>query len=309
VTEPLYSGDKTDFYLASQDVADSVNLAIYLNRPILVEGEPGCGKTMLAYSIAAEKKLGEVRKISIKSTSRAQDLLYRVNSLRRLQDAQSQKNPNAQFMYPYLSLGPLGKALHEPKRSVVLIDEIDKADIDFPNDLLDVLDKFSFEIYDLPPEEEEQCEAVHGFGKTIQSDPATQPIVVITSNREKRLPEPFLRRCIYVRLLFPKTTEELRDIVRKNTKLTPGEMNDEILKAAIDAFLKVRTRATGSAQKPPSTSELIDWVRILKWKGKTVEELTQNPELPPYWQLLFKNMSDIDAHEAVTKTKLSEAKS
>jgi len=309
VTEPLYSGDKTDFYLASQDVADSVNLAIYLNRPILVEGEPGCGKTMLAYSIAAEKKLGEVRKISIKSTSRAQDLLYRVNSLRRLQDAQSQKNPNAQFIYPYLSLGPLGKALHEPKRSVVLIDEIDKADIDFPNDLLDVLDKFSFEIYDLPPEEEEQCEAVHGFGKTIQSDPATQPIVVITSNREKRLPEPFLRRCIYVRLLFPKTTEELRDIVRKNTKLTPGEMNDEILKAAIDAFLKVRTRATGSAQKPPSTSELIDWVRILKWKGKTVEELTQNPELPPYWQLLFKNMSDIDAHEAVTKTKLSEAKS
>lgn len=309
MTEPLYSGDKTDFYLASPNVAESVNLAIYLNRPILVEGEPGCGKTMLAYSIAAEKGLGEPTKISIKSTSRAQDLLYRMNSLRRLQDAQSQTNPNAPFIYPYLSLGPLGKALHEPKRSVVLIDEIDKADIDFPNDLLDVLDKFSFEISDLPPEEETQCETKHGWGRIIKSDAATQPIVVITSNREKRLPEPFLRRCIYVRLLFPKTADELRDIVRKNTKLTTDEMNDEILKAAIDAFLKVRTRAAGSAQKPPSTSELIDWVRILKWKGKTIEELTQNPELPPYWQLLFKNMSDIDAHEAVTKTQPGEAKS
>ena len=303
--EPLYTGANTDFYLASPDVADVVNLAIHLNRPLLVEGEPGCGKTKLAYSIAAEKNL-EVTKISIKSTSRAQDLLYRVNSLRRLQDAQSRTNPNARFIYPYLRLGPLGKALHEPERSVVLIDEIDKADIDFPNDLLDVLDEFSFEIEDLPAEEEDECKRLHKFGRTIKSDEATQPIVVITSNREKRLPEPFLRRCIYVRLLFPKTTDELRQIVRKNTKLTPDEMNDEILKAAIDGFMKVRTRAVGSAQKPPSTSELIDWIRILKWKGKSIEELTQNPEFPPYWQLLFKNMSDIDAHEAVAKTQSSE---
>jgi MoxR-like ATPase len=308
VTEPLYAGDKTDFYLASPNVADGVNLAIYLGHPILVEGEPGCGKTKLAYSIAAEKSLGEVTKISIKSTSRAQDLLYRMNSLRRLQDAQTQLKPEAQFIYPYLSLGPLGKALHQPERSVVLIDEIDKADIDFPNDLLDVLDNFSFEIYDLPDDEEEQCKAKHGFGKRIQSDLATQPIVVITSNREKRLPEPFLRRCIYVRLLFPQTSAELRDIVRKNTKLTTRQMNDRILKAAIDAFLHVRARAVGSAQKPPSTSELIDWIRILKWKGKTVEELTKNPELPPYWQMLFKNMSDIDAHEVVAQSQSGEAK-
>ncbi|HEV8366612.1 MAG TPA: MoxR family ATPase [Pyrinomonadaceae bacterium] len=308
MTQPLYRGDKTDFYLAPPNVADGVNLAIHLNRPILVEGEPGCGKTMLAYSIAAEKKLGAVTKIPIKSTSRAQDLLYRVNSLRRLQDAQSQLNPNAQFIYPYLSLGPLGNALHQPKRSVVLIDEIDKADIDFPNDLLDVLDTFSFEISDLPLEEEKKCKTTNGFGRKIQSDKKTQPIVVITSNREKRLPEPFLRRCIYVRLLFPRTSDELRDIVRKNTKLTTRQMNEKILKAAIDSFLKVRAKAVGSAQKPPSTSELIDWIRILHWKGKTVQELTKDPELPPYWQLLFKNMSDIDAHEAVAK-KSSEAKS
>ena len=306
MTEALYQGDQTDFYLAPSNVADGVNLAIHLNRPILVEGEPGCGKTMLAYSIAAEKDLGDVTKIPIKSTSHAQDLLYRVNSIRRLQDAQNQQNPNARFIYPYLSLGPLGKALHEPMRSVVLIDEIDKADIDFPNDLLDVLDNFSFEIADLPEEEEKECKAAHGFGRKIQSDKKTQPIVVITSNREKRLPEPFLRRCIYVRLLFPNDSAELRDIVRKNTKLTTAEMNEEILKAAIESFKTVRKKAVGSAQKPPSTSELIDWIRILHWKGKTVEELTENPELPPYWQLLFKNMNDIDAHEAVAK-KSSEA--
>jgi len=307
MTEPLYKGDQTDFYVAPPNVADSVNLAIHLNRPILVEGEPGCGKTMLAYSIAAEKKLDEVVKIPIKSTSRAQDLLYRVNSLRRLQDAQNELNPNAQFIYPYLSLGELGKALHEPKRSVVLIDEIDKADIDFPNDLLDVLDTFSFEISDLPKVEEDDCKAAHGFGRKIQSDKTTQPIVVITSNREKRLPEPFLRRCIYVRLLFPKTSDELREIVRKNTKLTTRQMNDKILKAAIASFVKVRERSVGSAQKLPSTSELIDWIKILHWKGKTVEDLTENPELPPYWQLLFKTMADLDAHEAMTK-KSNEAK-
>jgi len=206
--ETLYSGRATDFYRAPETVADGVNLAVHLNRPILVEGEPGCGKTMLAYSIAAEKNLGEVIKISIKSTSRAQDLLYRVNALKRLQDAQNQKNQNAQFIYPYLSLGQLGKALHEHQRSVVLIDEIDKADIDFPNDLLDVLDDFSFEVADLPDEEEAACLKLNKFGKQIKSDKATQPIVVITSNREKRLPEPFLRRCIYVRLLFPETARE-----------------------------------------------------------------------------------------------------
>lgn len=307
MVEPLYTGKNTDFYVAPEKVADGVNLAIELNRPILVEGEPGCGKTMLAYSIAAEKKLGQVIKVSIKSTSRAQDLLYRMNSLRRLQDAQNQQSTDAPFTYPYLSLGPLGKALHEHVRSVVLIDEIDKADIDFPNDLLDVLDNFSFQIYDLPDEEEKECVARHGFGKTIASAKASQPIVVITSNREKRLPEPFLRRCIYVRLRFPEEAAELHDIVRKNTKLSSEELQDEILNAAIAAFSRVRKLAVGSAQKPPSTGELIDWVNILHWKGQTVEQLNENPELPPYWEFLFKNMNDIDAHQAVATTKSNRA--
>jgi len=307
--ETLYTGRGTDFYRAPVNVAEGVNLAIELNRPILVEGEAGCGKTMLAYSIAAEKRLGKVIKISIRSTSRAQDMLYRLNSLRRLQDAQSTENTDARFTFPYLSLGPLGKALHEPVRSVVLIDEIDKADIDFPNDLLDVLDDFSFDIYDLPDNEEQDCIARHGFGKRIESTKETQPIVVITSNREKRLPEPFLRRCIYVRLRFPEEVEDLRDIVRKNTKLTSEKLNDEILTKAIEAFSRVRKLAVGSAQKPPSTGELIDWIKILHWKGQTVEELKENLELPPYWEFLFKNMNDIDAHEAVaTKSNPTPSK-
>src|SRR5215212_7943535 len=107
-SEPEYTGTATDFYVAPPDVADKINLAVALNRPVLVEGEPGCGKTMLAYSVAAEKGLDRPVKIAVKSTSRAQDLLYRVNALRRLQDAQSPNSERAQFIYPYLSLGPLG---------------------------------------------------------------------------------------------------------------------------------------------------------------------------------------------------------
>ena len=157
MSEPKYTGKDTDFYVASDKVADTVNLAIKLKRPLLVEGEPGCGKTMLAYSIAAEKNLGTPIKIAVKSTSRAQDLLYRVDTLRRLQDAQRPQATDAQFIYPYLSLGPLGQAIHARRPCVVLIDEIDKGDIDFPNDLLDVLDTFSFQIDELPLEEEQDC--------------------------------------------------------------------------------------------------------------------------------------------------------
>src|SRR6188768_1784402 len=117
MSEPLYRGNATDFYVASPETAKIVNLAVKLKRPVLVEGEPGCGKTKLADSIHAEKKLaGSVIKINVKSTSRAQDLLYRMNGLKRLQDAQNAKNKNAQFVYPYLSLGPLGDAIHQRKR-------------------------------------------------------------------------------------------------------------------------------------------------------------------------------------------------
>ena len=307
MNEPRYTGKDTDFYLASEAVADIVNLAIDLKRPILVEGEPGCGKTRLAYSIATEKRLGDPIKISVKSTTRAQDLLYRLNSLRRLQDAQNPQNKQAQYIYPYLTLGPLGRAIHEKRRCVVLIDEVDKADIDFPNDLLDVLEEFSFQIDDLPEEEEPECKRERGFGRMVSGDLNMPPIVVITSNREKRLPEPFLRRCLYVRVKFPESSEELRDIVRKNTKLTPEEISDKVLVAAIDAFLRVRRLATGNTQKPPSTSELIDWVQILHWNGATVDSLNTDPNRPPHWGILFKTMGDIDNYDSLSKSDSTKA--
>lgn len=294
-----YTGSATDFYVAQPQVADIVNLAIDLKRPILVEGEPGCGKTQLAYSIAAELQLGEPLKISVKSTSRAQDLLVRMNALKRLQDAQNPNSTDVAFVHPYLSLGPLGRAIHEGKRRMVLLDEIDKADIDFPNDLLDVLDDFSFQIDELPADEEQACISRHGFGRTVRGDPDHRPIVVITSNREKRLPEPFLRRCLYVRVTFPKDAAELREIVRKNAKRDLEALSDDLLNAMVIAFLNVRNLAQGNTQKPPTTSELIDWVRILHWKGVTAAELDPDTVLPPHWRTLFKTMSDLDDYEAL----------
>jgi MoxR-like ATPase len=310
MSEPEYTGTSTDFYVAPPDIADKVNLAVALNRPILVEGEPGCGKTMLAYSFAAELGLERPVKIAVKSTSRAQDLLYRVNALRRLQDAQSPNSERAQFIYPYLSLGPLGHAISEGRRAVVLIDEVDKADIDFPNDLLDVLDDFSFQIDDLPEEEEALCEREKGFGRTVSvKEGGARPIVFITSNREKRLPEPFLRRCIYVRLRFPEKPEELTEIVLKNTKETTVQINEGLVDAAVAAFQRVRKAAVGTAQKPPTTSELIDWVKILHWREVKADDLKGETLLPPYWELLFKNMADLDAHRTLAEARQKQTTS
>jgi MoxR-like ATPase len=292
-----YTGNGTNFYVADPRVADMVNLAIDLQRPLLVEGEPGCGKTQLAYSIAAELKLGEPVKISVRSTSRARDLLYRFDALRRLQDAQKREDENARYIHPYLSLGELGRVLHEGKRRVVLIDEIDKADIDFPNDLLDVLDTFTFQVEDLPREEEEMCHKKMGFGRWIRPGRGARPIVVVTSNREKRLPEPFLRRCLFLNLGFPESAGALETIVRYNTGLGPDPLGDELLRTAVESFARVRRIAIqADAQKPPTTSELIDWVKILQWREVTPQALAAALAQPPYWETLFKTVQDLEGY-------------
>jgi MoxR-like ATPase len=298
-----YTGYGTDFYETTEGVAEIVNLAIALGRPILVEGEAGCGKTRLAYSISTELGLGHPTVLRIKSTTQAKDLLYRFDALRRLQEVQ---NPalahRASFVYPYISLQPLGRAIQEGRPRVVLIDEVDKADIDFPNDLLDVLDEFVFDIEDLPQEESERCEHEHGFSRTVRSVGGQRPIVVITSNREKQLPEPFLRRCLYLELVFPKDEPLLAKIVRKNMGADLERVSEELLKAAVRKFLEVRNKAIaiGADQKTPATSELIDWIKALYWRGQGPEQIEKGKLRPPYWQMLFKTMADLHAYEAQT---------
>jgi MoxR-like ATPase len=298
-----YTGRGTDFYKTTDAVAEIVNLAIALGRPILVEGEAGCGKTQLAYSISTELRLGHPTVLRIKSTTQAKDLLYRFDALRRLQEVQ---NPafaeRASFVYPYISLQPLGRAIQEGRPCVVLIDEVDKADIDFPNDLLDVLDEFVFDIEDLPQEESERCAREHGFSRRVKSVGGLKPIVIITSNREKQLSEPFLRRCLYLELVFPEDELLLGKIVRKNMGADLAHVSEELVKAAVRKFLEVRfkAKAVGADQKIPATSELIDWIKVLYWRRQKPEQIAKSELRPPYWQTLCKTMSDLHVYEVQT---------
>jgi MoxR-like ATPase len=301
MTYGIFTGHDSVFYETTDQVAETVNLAIKLRRPILVEGEAGCGKTQLAYAIAAELKLGAPVALRIKSTTQAKDLLYRFDALRRLQEVQ---NPNfaerAQFVHPYVSLQRLGLAIKDAEQCVVLIDEIDKADIDFPNDLLDVLDEFAFDIDDLPDEEEELCCKARGFGRRIGGSDAVRPIVVITSNREKQLPEPFLRRCLYLELVFPREPELLARIVAKNFCDEASTLADDLVAAAVAKFIEVREQAreAGADQKLPATSELIDWIRILHWRAQPAASISDGGLRPPYYSLLFKTANDRRKYEA-----------
>jgi MoxR-like ATPase len=299
MTTPGFTGHGSSFYRAPEAVADTVNLAIQLRRPILVEGEPGCGKTKLAFAIADELQLGRVTRITVKSSTQARDLLYRVDALRRLQDVQDPSRKDAQHTFPYIKLGPLGDAIHKPERRVVLIDEIDKADIDFPNDLLDVLDEMSFTIDELPQEENELSQRQQGFGRVVTRSTGDAPIIVITSNREKQLPDPFLRRCLYVHLRFPQSAAELQLIAELNLREDKVQFNKHLVAVATEAFLSIRDRAVrGDARKPPTTSELIDWVKILHWREVSPNELLASPLLPPYWALLFKSQHDLESFPA-----------
>lgn len=299
-TYTKFDGDKSPHYVASPKTAEIVNLAIRLGRPLLVEGEAGCGKTQLAHAIAQELTVPCVT-VTVKSTSQAKDLLYRFDALRRLQDAQDPQNMDARNVYPYVDLEPLGHAIQAGQPCVVLIDEVDKADIDFPNDLLDVLDRFEFDIEDVPRSEDAACRSKHGFGRHVQAAAdGARPIVLITSNREKQLPEPFLRRCMYLQLDFPTDAKLLGKIVKKNLAAGPDQISDALLEGVVARFLEVRERGS-DLKKPPATSELLDWVRVLHWQGRSADVVSAEKLNEIDQAVLFKLRKDIETYRARAK--------
>lgn len=297
-----FTGTRSARYVAAPHTATIVNLAIRLGRPLLVEGEAGCGKTRLASAIAEELGVG-LTVMTVKSTSQAKDLLYRFDALRRLQDAQDPANKAARQVHPYIDLEPLGHAIRAGQPQVVLIDEVDKADIDFPNDLLDVLDRFEFDIEDLPRAEDEACATARGFGRHVKGpEGGARPIVLITSNREKQLPEPFLRRCLYVQLDFPADNPAmLADIVRKNLDARLDQIGDELITGAVERLCRIRERGRElGMQKLPATSELVDWVRVLHWQGRKAEAVSVDALDTVDQAVLFKVRQDIERYRART---------
>jgi MoxR-like ATPase len=250
-------------YRAGEDLQEAVNAALFLRRPLLLEGDPGAGKTRLAYAAAYE--LGwPLRACYVRSSSRAEELLYEFDQLGRLYDIQAAcKLPDGMVREPkalktFRHFRPLGKAIRDAaadRPSVVLIDEIDKADIDFPNDLLQVLEEWRFTIRE---NEEEKIDAL--AGQTVAERRDSLPLVIVTSNRERELPAAFLRRCLYFYIEFPDE-DRLREIIEAHFEqgVTP------MFTAALKRFLELRSATRW--RKPPGASELLDWLRLLERNG------------------------------------------
>jgi MoxR-like ATPase len=258
----------TDQYIATDELRVAVNAAIILQKPLLIKGEPGTGKTMLAFEIA--KALGmPMYTWHVKSTTTAQQGLYEYDAVARLRDSQL-GDAKVNDIRNYIIKGPLWKAFESEEQVVLLIDEIDKADIEFPNDLLLEIDKMEFYCYEL----QETIVAKH------------RPIIIISSNNEKELPDAFLRRCFFHYIRFPE-----KDTMQKIVDVHFPNIEQELVDDAMKAFYEVRD--TQGIKKKPSTSELIDWIRLLKIGNQKISDSTPKNELPNLGALL-KNEQDIE---------------
>ena len=264
----------TATYVASDDLAIAVNAAVTLQRPLLVKGEPGTGKTELARQVAASLDLPLIE-WHVKSTTKAQQGLYEYDAVSRLRDSQLGE-ARVHDVRNYIRKGKLWQAFQAKGRVVLLIDEVDKADIEFPNDLLQELDRMEFHVYET--------------GETVRA--RHRPVVIITSNNEKELPDAFLRRCFFHYIRFPDA-DTLAAIVRVHFP----DIKDRLLTAALTQFYALRD--VPGLKKKPSTSEVLDWLRLLLAEDLTAEDLRQDVKsaLPRLHGALLKNEQDVQLFE------------
>ena len=264
----------TDTYIATDDLRVAVNAAITLERPLLVKGEPGTGKTELARQISAALDLPMIE-WHIKSTTKAQQGLYEYDAVSRLRDSQL-GDEKVHDVSNYIRKGKRWQAFGAEGRVILLIDEIDKADIEFPNDLLQELDQMSFHVY----ETGETVRAIH------------RPVVIITSNNEKELPDAFLRRCFFHYINFPD-----QDTMRKIVAVHHPDIKDTLLTTALTQFYDIRD--TAGLKKKPSTSEVLDWLKLLLAEDLTADDLKRDGAnaLPKLHGALLKNEQDVHLFE------------
>ena len=264
----------TKNYIATQDLLVAVNASIELEKPLLIKGEPGTGKTELARQISQGLGLNIIE-WNIKSTTKAQQGLYEFDAINRLRDSQL-KSGNIDNLSKYIKKGKIWESFESPKKTVLLIDEIDKADIEFPNDLLQEIDKMEFFVYET--------------GENVRAK--NRPIVIITSNNEKELPEAFLRRCFFHYIRFPDF-ETLKKIVQVHHP----NIKKSLLDSALKSFFSIRR--TPGLKKKPSTSEALDWIKLLLVDDLNLEDIKKSGKniLPKLYGALIKNEQDVELFE------------